>query len=328
MTIFIAIIALHASLREISQGEIAFMRDGCVWVLDVETGAERNVAEAQYDRPVTWSPDGKHLIWWDHRSGGWDLWRCEADGSNPINLTPETAGGCRSPSYSPDGSRVAFMRDDPNGLSVMNADGSEMRRLSERGHRDIPPQWSPDGTRLLYVDLEESGSDRVTMRLRLYDLETGEDHALAAGESAQWIDDARIVLAWHHESNDIIDVAALSDDEGAIKSRTSIARGRNPVVAPDRRKIAILNPATRAGNEFFELRIVDTAGESGLPGELMVLESMPHMHWSSDSRHLLLALEDSLRIIDTASVMTVSQFTGNHEFPVWRPTGIEVPDSQ
>lgn len=325
----IAIATLLFSLPAISKGEIAFMREGCVWVLDVETGAERQIAEAQYDRPVTWSPDGKHLIWWDHRSGGWDLWRCEADGSNAVNLTPETTGGCRSPSYSPDGSRIAFMRDDPAGLWIMNADGSDMQQLSERGHRDTLPQWAPDGMGLLYVDIEEREDGEGSIhRLRLFDLETAGDQALAVGETAQWIDIDRIIFVAHRdESGSAIDVATLNDD-GTIASRRSMGPGCHALVSPMRQRVAIAERTMFEGKEMFALRIVGIDDERDSDAPFLETSSFRAFDWSPDGRYLLVATDGVLRIFDVATGASIHEMSGDYAFPAWRPAGLQPGESQ
>jgi hypothetical protein len=62
-----------------------------------------------------------------------------------------------SPSWSPDGKQIAFIRNVPvpgyNDVYVMNADGSNQRRLTQIGSVSSPfrPTWSPDGTKLAFV---------------------------------------------------------------------------------------------------------------------------------------------------------------------------------
>ncbi len=60
-----------------------------------------------------------------------------------------------SPSWSPDGGRVAFSRDTTTRhgpheehVHVMNADGTAVRALTAGPSNDQAPVWSPDGTRL------------------------------------------------------------------------------------------------------------------------------------------------------------------------------------
>jgi TolB protein len=84
-----------------------------------------------------------------------------ADGSGNTQLTygAYTASD-HSPSWSPDGSRIAFVgnHDGHDHLFVMNADGSGVKQISG----DVPypgpaiyaddPAWSPDGTRIAYAE--------------------------------------------------------------------------------------------------------------------------------------------------------------------------------
>ena len=63
------------------------------------------------------------------------------------------------PSWSPDGSQIAFVsdRDENWEIYVMNADGSGPSRLTRNTVRDSNPHWSPDGSRLFfYSDLSDN----------------------------------------------------------------------------------------------------------------------------------------------------------------------------
>jgi Tol biopolymer transport system component len=54
------------------------------------------------------------------------------------------------PAYSPDGRKIAFgsSRSGDFEISVMNADGTETRRLTHSPGLDARPAWSPDGARI------------------------------------------------------------------------------------------------------------------------------------------------------------------------------------
>lgn len=66
--------------------------------------------------------------------------------------------GDRSPAWSPDSKRIAFVRADPGSLGavwVMDADGSGQRRLIRADPSSDSPQWAPGGSRIVVGDSYE-----------------------------------------------------------------------------------------------------------------------------------------------------------------------------
>ncbi len=57
----------------------------------------------------------------------------------------------RSPSWSPDGSRIAFIRMQ-DGIFVIDVDTRNITRLTDSSQHDYDeyPEWSPDGARILF----------------------------------------------------------------------------------------------------------------------------------------------------------------------------------
>ncbi len=80
-----------------------------------------------------------------------DIWSVNPDGSGAVNLTETYGYYDDSPAWSPDRSQIVFesYNGNYNSIWVMNANGSERRRLTNTNDcRD--PAWSPDGTHLAY----------------------------------------------------------------------------------------------------------------------------------------------------------------------------------
>ena len=63
------------------------------------------------------------------------------------------SNGSSDPAYSPDGSKIAFVRNGTRGydIFVMNADGSGQKQLASTGSADLQPAWSPDGKKIAFV---------------------------------------------------------------------------------------------------------------------------------------------------------------------------------
>jgi Tol biopolymer transport system component len=81
------------------------------------------------------------------------LWVARADGSGPIYVGPGLY-----PRWSRDGKRLAFVSMATGNADVwtVNADGSELTQVTVDTSHEIDPEWSPDGTRLVF------SSDRRT----------------------------------------------------------------------------------------------------------------------------------------------------------------------
>jgi Tol biopolymer transport system component len=70
----------------------------------------------------------------------------------PHALPPQRELFQDSPSWSPDGTRIAFgsNRDGHYGIYVMRADGTQSRRIVLSKPGDAAPSWSPDGRRIVF----------------------------------------------------------------------------------------------------------------------------------------------------------------------------------
>src|SRR6185312_15638991 len=94
-------------------------------------------------RPV-WSPDGARIAFVTDRGGNDEIFVMNTDGSSQTNLTNNIADDS-SLSYAPDGSAIVFSSnrtDSQFDLYVMNADGSNVIRLTTSEGADIDPSVS------------------------------------------------------------------------------------------------------------------------------------------------------------------------------------------
>jgi serine/threonine protein kinase len=105
------------------------------------------------------APDGQRVAFMSDRSGTLEIWACEKDGSNPIQLTSFGRGIASNPCWSPDGTRIAFFyRSEGEQRSyVVNATGGPPRPLTSGKGVYTLPAFSADGrwiylTRLFEVE--------------------------------------------------------------------------------------------------------------------------------------------------------------------------------
>ena len=97
------------------------------------------------------SPDGKFVLFQSNRTGRWEIYIINIDGSGLTKLT-DHKGDNVTPSWSPDGERIAFAAS-PDGNSeiyVMNSDGSNLIKLTDHPGDDSHPHWSADGSRIIF----------------------------------------------------------------------------------------------------------------------------------------------------------------------------------
>ncbi|NIW35173.1 MAG: hypothetical protein GWN32_00910 [Gemmatimonadetes bacterium] len=154
---------------------------GYVWALYPEYdifAADRNRDNLRqltdtwrYDAEATISRDGTKIVFTSLRSGDLEIYTMDADGSNVVQLTDEL-GYDGGPFFSYDGSKIvyrAYHPDDEQEIAdynallesnlirpsrldiyVMDADGSNKRRLTDNGAANFAPYFFPDGERIIF----------------------------------------------------------------------------------------------------------------------------------------------------------------------------------
>ncbi len=108
------------------------------------------------------------------RDGIAGVYSMNHDGSGQVFLTrlpPQSSPpDSRQPAWSPDGSRIAFIRGTfvDADIFVMNAAGGRATQLTAGPTLDIFPAWSPDGSRLAFVKMVFEGERTGPASFDLY----------------------------------------------------------------------------------------------------------------------------------------------------------------
>lgn len=108
------------------------------------------------------SPDGKSIAFGSDRSGSPEIWTCDSEGLNPIQLTSFGGPEVGTPRWSPDGKQIAFdshAKGDAD-IYVLGVEGGVPRRITSDSSDDVVPSWSKDG-RWIYFSSNRSGNSQV-----------------------------------------------------------------------------------------------------------------------------------------------------------------------
>ncbi len=134
------------------------------------TGLTRLTDTPGYDAEATIGPDGR-VAFTSVRDGDMEIYSMNGDGTDVRRLT-NRQGPDGGPFFSPDGSKIVFRgREIPDGpelddyqrlldqglwrpteleVFVMNADGSDLRQVTDLGGASFAPFWHPDGERIMF----------------------------------------------------------------------------------------------------------------------------------------------------------------------------------
>lgn len=126
---------------------------------------DRLIYSSMQEEGPQYSPDGKHIIFQSTRSGYFEIWRADADGSNLVQLTTFNGPLTGTPRWSPDGRWISFdTRPGPHpNVHVVSADGGPVRRFTNNSADEGVANWSRDG-QWIYFASNRTGSWQVWKR--------------------------------------------------------------------------------------------------------------------------------------------------------------------
>ena len=175
--------------------------------------------------PVAWSPEGRVVFHHPTSGGRYEAYTVKPDGSGLELFFGRTTD--HSPKWSPDRSKIAFIRYTQNGsnLFVMNADGSDVRQLTTHagldmlwpnGFQNDYRNWSADGRQIVFVN-------QVNLQNNLHVINVdGTNQVRLTGYQAEfngWSPDGRITFS--SDTNGSDDLYLIKSDGTALVNLTN-----------------------------------------------------------------------------------------------------------
>jgi tricorn protease len=153
--------------------EVVFIYRGEVFVTSVEGGVTKRItATPEQETSVSFSPDGKSILYASERNGRWRIYETKMQRADDPYFYASTvlketaiidnANENTQPQYSPDGKEIAFI-ENRNLLRIYNIASKQTRTLLNGdqlfawGENDQYLQWSPD-SKWIFFDYAVPGS--------------------------------------------------------------------------------------------------------------------------------------------------------------------------
>ncbi|MEX2261747.1 MAG: protein kinase [Bryobacteraceae bacterium] len=213
------------------------------------------------------SPDGEWLVFSSFGIRE-DIFVVKAGGTGLRQLT-EDEHRDRSPSWSPDGKRIAFHSNRGGNYEIwtIHPDGSGLEQKTHTGHSAFNPVWSPDGKWLSYrtaddaylMDLDWPWKDQPPLALPRF--------SGSGWEPSMWSRDGKYLAGTRRQPNGVrAGVVVHSPGSDAVEGLSEI--GLRPVWLSDNRRLVfnhegVLYLLDRASKQYRQLHAAPFGTISG-----------------------------------------------------------------
>ena len=181
------------------------------------------------------SPDGQQIAFDSDRDGERGIYVANVDGTNVKRVSGPGYGAI--PSWSPDGTRLAFVRAEQDQPEVWNlwtvhlATGELHRLTSRKAGQPWGGSWFPDGNRIAY-----SADDQLV----IHDLETGREKTFASPRRGQMVrtpavspDGRRVIFQIFRDGAWLLDLG-----DGSMRKVLADPTAEEYSWSPDGRRVA------------------------------------------------------------------------------------------
>ena len=242
------------------------------------------------------------------------IYLMDTDGKNIRNLTNNKSDIEELPSWSPDGTQIAFVSNNPIsgwgwGMYIMDADGQNKRQLTTLSVEYTHPAWSPDSKKIAFssrtsVDNHDNNiyvvdvtPDPITPSQQTDINLTRLTNDPASAKWPSWSPDGKKIafLSWRHDKisksgPDIYVMDIVPDklelvEKNLIRLTKNMAPGPHcPAWSPDGKRIAFAGVSPDNPDLHRDLYIMDTDGKNIKNLTNTAKYSEEHPIWSPDGK--------------------------------------------
>ncbi len=165
---------------------IVFEARGELFNVPVKEGYTINMTRSSgaFDQNPAWSPDGKHIVFWSDKSGEYEIYIQEHDGSSPAKkITNRGKGFGYALHWSPDSEKLAFI-DETNTISILDVKtgnvqiaGNTQWNVGHGGRFGYSIAWSPDSRWITF----SQGLENANNAIFIYDVKEKKGHQITSG---------------------------------------------------------------------------------------------------------------------------------------------------
>lgn len=217
------------------------------------------------DGHAYYNSEGTKITFHSDRSGNFDVWVMDADGSNPIRITTNAKDDLR-PFWSPDGTQIVFQSDraDNDDIWIIDADGTgnNLKQLTTDSASDSQPVWNPgDSTVIAFTSSRSNVANLWELRLDAGQNVIGVS-ALAPSSNPSshpmW-NPGGTKLAFAQETAGVKNIWIMdADGTNLIQVTDNIDDEQHADWSPDGTKLAFRS--NKAGN--YDIWVIDTDGSN------------------------------------------------------------------
>ena len=265
------------------------------------------------------------LLFVSTRSGVYDIYEMNADGSRQRRVSSGNSGDASTPqglyyefdpAWSPDGKSIAFAsrRNGISNIYVMDASGRNVRQLTTAGTDDVHPSFSPDGKEIAFesalhlwvMKADGTGAHRVT-------------HDSAAERDPAWSPDGRWIAYSRGVSDSTVREIWLvhPDGTGGHTLTTLSGSASGPAWSPDGKQVAFSDDAKVAGPRLWAI------GVNGKGARRLTTSTTEEIDpaWSPQGTTVALSSDGSIVVIPVGSTLetTLTDSKNNDSSPAWNP---------